>query len=294
MNSLKETKEKINSIRTAKKITSTMRMVSSAKLYVAQNQIEKFSPYQQLKNMMSNFLPSETDYTSPLSMKRDVVNAVAIVVISSNSGLCGAFNSNIIKLLNQTIKDYSHIAQEKIYIYPIGEKVENAVKKAKRTIQGSFIHLIAKPKFNEVENIADNLIADFLNKKIDKVELLYNQFKSTASQISTREQFLPVPLIPQQSTKTILTDYIIEPDKITIFEELMRESLKIQLYAGVLNSAASEQAARTIAMHKATENAKEFLSKLTIQYNTQRQQAITSELLDIVGGAEVLRKYAPI
>ena len=289
MASLKEIKGRINSVKSTQKITSAMKMVSSAKLRVAQNRIENFLPYQQhLTNIMSNFLSSETDYTSPLSIKREV-SAVAIVVISSNSSLCGAFNSNIIKLLNQTIKDYPHIPREKIYIYPIGKKVEDAIKKNGGIIQGSFIHLMEKPKFDGAKSIADNLITDFLNKKIDKVELIYNHFKSTASQVPTREQFLPIRLASQQSTKTISTDYIVEPDKITILEALIPKSLRIKLYAGILDSAAAEQAARTMAMQIATENANEILSDLTIQYNKQRQQAITNELLDIIGGSEALK-----
>ena len=283
---LKEIKGRINSVKSTQKITSAMKMVSSAKLRVAQNQIENFLPYQQhLTSIMSNFLSSETDYMSPLSVKREV-NAVAIVVISSNSSLCGAFNSNIIRLLNQTIKDYSSISREKIYIYPIGKKAEDAIKKGGGTVQGSFTQLMDKPKFEGAKSIADNLITDFLDKKIDKVELLYNHFKSTACQIPTREQFLPIQLTPQQHTKTISTDYIVEPDKITILEALIPKSLRIKLYASILDSAAAEQAARTIAMQIATENANEILSDLTIQYNKQRQQAITSELLDIIGGSE--------
>jgi len=289
MASLKEIKGRINSVKSTQKITSAMKMVSSAKLRVAQNRIENFLPYQQqLMSIMNNFLSSETDYTSPLSIKREI-NAVAIVVISSNSSLCGAFNSNIIKLLNQTIKDYSHIPQEKIYIYPIGKKIEDAVKKNGKIVQGSYIHLMEKPNFNDAKNIADTLISDFLNKKIDKVELVYNHFKSTASQVSVREQLLPVQLIPQRNTKTISSDYIVEPDKVTVLEALVPKSLRIKLYASILDSAAAEQAARTIAMQIATDNAGEILSDLTTQYNKQRQHAITSELLDIIGGSEALK-----
>ncbi len=289
MASLKEIKGRINSVKSTQKITSAMKMVSSAKLRVAQNRIENFLPYQQhLTEIMSNFLSSETDYTSPLSVKREV-NAVAIVVISSNSSLCGAFNSNVIKLLNQTIKDYPDIPRGKIYIYPIGKKVEDAIKKEGGTVQGSFVQLMEKPRFDGAKIIADNLIEDFRDKKIDKVELLYNHFKSTASQVSRREQLLPIQLAPKQNTKTISTDYIVEPDKITILEELIPKSLRIKLYASIIDSAAAEQAARTMAMQIATENANEILSDLTIQYNKQRQQAITNELLDIIGGSEALK-----
>jgi len=287
MASLKEIKGRINSVKSTQKITSAMKMVSSAKLRVAQNRIDNFLPYQQhLTNIVNNFLSSETDYTSPLSIKREV-NAVAIVVISSNSSLCGAFNSNIIKLLNQTIENYSDIHKENIYIYPIGKKVEDAVKKGGRSVRGSFVKLMEKPNFNEVKSIADTLIADFLDKKFDKVDLLYNHLKNTASQVPTKEAFLPIQLTSQQSTNTFPTDYIVEPDKITILEALIPKLLRIKLYAAILDSAAAEQAARTIAMQIATENADEILSDLTVQYSKQRQQVITNELLDIIGGAEV-------
>ena len=290
MASLKEIKGRISSVKSTQKITSAMKMVSSAKLRMAQNRIENFLPYQQhLTDIMSHFLSSETDYTSPLSIKREV-NSVAIVVISSNSSLCGAFNSNIIKLLNQTIKSYSHIPKEKIYIYPIGKKAEDAVKKDGRTIQGSFIKLMDKPNFDGAKSIADSLIADFLDKKIDKVEMLYNHFKNTGVQVLAQEQFLPIEFQHRQDVAgKFSADYIVEPDKHSILEALIPKSLRSKLYAGILDSSAAEQAARTVAMQMATENANEILSDLTIQYNKQRQQVITSELLDIIGGSEALK-----
>lgn len=268
-----------------------MKMVASAKLRVAQNRIESFLPYQQnLMNIMNDFLSSETDYISPLSAKRDV-NAVAIVVISSNSSLCGAFNSNAIKLFNQTLQEYKHLPKDKIHIYPIGKKVEDDIIKRGGNIQGSFIDLMDKPNFEEAKNIADILITNFLEKKIDRVELIYNHFKSTATQIPTRELFLPIELhVPKDSnSKGIATDYIVEPDRASILEVLIPKSLRIKIYASIIDSAAAEQAARTVAMQIATENAEQLLSDLTIQYNKQRQQAITNELLDIVGGSEALK-----
>jgi len=290
MASLKEIKGRIKSVQSTQKITSAMKMVSSAKLRVAQNQIERFSPYQQkLTEIMNDFLSSETDYVSPLSKKREV-NAVAIIVISSNSSLCGAFNANIIKLLKQTLNVYSQIPKENIYLYPIGKKVEDTIKKEGLAIEGSYIQLMDKPNFEDAKNIADRLIQDFLDKKIDTVILLYNHFKSTASQVPTKEQFLPIELsVKQNDNDKTATDFIVEPDKITILEALIPKSLRIKLYASILDSAAAEQAARTVAMQIATENADEILSDLTVQYNKQRQQAITSELLDIIGGSEALK-----
>jgi len=293
MASLKEIKGRINSVKSTRKITSAMKMVSSVKLRTAQNRIENFLPYQQhLTSIMNNFLYSVTDYTSPLFEKQSAetekqpVKKIAIVVISSNSGLCGAYNSSIIKLLNQTIRDYPHIPRENIYIYPIGKKVEDAVVKDGRNVMGSFVKLMDKPNFEGAKNIADSLIADFRAKKFDKAFLLYNHFRNTGFQSSTKEQFLPIQFTPPQDAKAIPADYIVEPDERTILDTLIPKSLRIKLYAGVLDSAAAEQAARTAAMQTATENANEILSDLTVQYNKQRQQAITNELLDIIGGSE--------
>ncbi len=287
MASLKEVKGRIASVKSTQKITSAMKMVSSAKLRKAQYQIENFLPYERhLTEILNNFLSSETEYVSPLSETREV-NALAIIVISSNSSLCGAFNSNIIRLLEQTIKEYSQVDPKNIYIYPIGKKVEEACKKAGRNVQGSYTSLMDKPNFDGAKIIADLLSNDFRKKRIDKAILLYNHFKSTSSQIPLIEQFLPIELsVKQTNNNSIAADYIVEPDKITILESLIPKSLRIKLYASILDSAAAEQAARTLAMQIATDNASEILEDLTIQYNKQRQQAITSELLDIIGGSE--------
>lgn len=286
MASLKEVKGRISSVKSTQKITAAMKMVSSAKLRKAQNQMENFLPYEKhLTEILSSFLSSETEYQSPLSVERETTS-LAIVVISSNSSLCGAFNSNVIKLMNQIITQYNHLPLKNIQIYPVGKKVEDAVKKQGKTPQGSYIHLIDKPNFEEAKAIADVLMEDFLAKKVDKVILIYNHFKSTASQIPVVEHLLPIELSPGQERMTIATDYIVEPDKISILNTLIPKSLRIKLYAAILDSAAAEQAARTLAMQIATDNASEILEDLTIQYNKQRQQAITSELLDIIGGSE--------
>jgi F-type H+-transporting ATPase subunit gamma len=292
MAALKEIKGRINSVNSTQKITSAMKMVASAKLRKAQYQVERFLPYQyKLTEMLNSFLSSVTDFDSNLVEIREV-KRVAIVVISSNSSLCGAFNSNINKRLNEILNQYKHLSCGSVEIYPIGKKIEEAVKKKKLsyTIKGSYTKLMDKPNYEGAKEIASQLVNDFLHQKIDKVELLYNHYKTMASQIPTIEQYLPIDLtVKPQIFFVPQTDYIIEPDKDTILHSLLPKSLYSKIYAALLDSAAAEQAARTVAMQIATDNAIEILEALTIQYNKQRQQAITNELLDIIGGSAALK-----
>ncbi|MDR0507184.1 MAG: F0F1 ATP synthase subunit gamma [Dysgonamonadaceae bacterium] len=292
MSSLKEIKGRIASVKSTQKITAAMKMVASAKLRKAQYRIERFLPYEnRLTNILNNFLAGYTEdgFSSPLTEVREI-KRVAIVVLSSNSSLCGAFNSNIIRILQNCIKKHQDMQCEMV-IYPIGKKVEEAVGKLEinAEIRGGYIHLIDKPAFEGAKEIADSLIADFLAKKIDRVELIYNHFKNTAIQIPTEEQFLPIDLSKRVEQKAVSTDYIIEPDRETLLNLLIPGSLRSKIYAILLDSSAAEQAARTVAMQIATDNADEILDDLTVQYNKQRQQAITSELLDIIGGSEALK-----
>ncbi|MDR2843241.1 MAG: F0F1 ATP synthase subunit gamma [Candidatus Symbiothrix sp.] len=291
MASLKEIKGRIASVKSTQKITSAMKMVASAKLRKAQQQIDSFLPYQQkLNEMLTSFLSSVTDFESNLAEVREV-KRVAIVVLSSNSSLCGAFNSNVVKLLKEALAKYKHLNRDDIEIYPIGKKVEDTVRKMNlpAQIKGSYIELMDKPHFEGAKQVANELIAGFSQKKIDKVELLYNHSKTTAIQIPTVEQYLPVRLEAQSAGHAIQTDYLIEPDKNAILSSLIPRSLHSKIYAVLLDSAAAEQGARVVAMQIATDNAGEILDGLTIQYNKQRQQAITSELLDIIGGSEALK-----
>ncbi|MDR3340136.1 MAG: F0F1 ATP synthase subunit gamma [Candidatus Symbiothrix sp.] len=292
MASLKEIKGRIASVKSTQKITSAMKMVASAKLRKAQYRIERFLPYEnRLTEMLNTFLAAGTEgFTSPLAEVREV-KRVSIVVLSSNSSLCGAFNSNIIRILTEKIRKYEASGCE-VAVYPVGKKVEEAIKKLTipLAIKGSYIQLMDKPAFEGAKEIADQLINDFLEKKVDHVELIYNHFKTVAIQIPTQEQFLPVNLVAVSTgKKTIPTDYIVEPDRDTLLNTLIPKSLRSKIYAILLDSAAAEQAARTVAMQIATDNASDILDELTIQYNKQRQQAITSELLDIIGGSEALK-----
>jgi ATP synthase, F1 gamma subunit len=294
MPSLKEIKGRIASVRSTQKITSAMKMVASAKLRKAQYQIERFLPYQyKLSEMLNSFLSSLPEFDSDLAEEREV-QRVAIVVISSNSSLCGAFNSNVQKLLNERLKAYSELECAAIDIYAIGKKIENYARKLPLPfpLKGSYISLMDQPNFEGAKMVAEMLIEDFLTKKIDKVEILYNHFKSAGVQVPTVEQYLPLDLtpVPQITRESHLhTDYIVEPDKPTVLNQLLPKSLHSKIYAVLLDSVAAEQAARVVAMQIATDNANDLLDELTIQYNKQRQQAITNELLDIIGGSEALK-----
>jgi F-type H+-transporting ATPase subunit gamma len=292
MPSLKEIKGRIASVKSTQKITSAMKMIASAKLRKAQYQIEQFLPYERrLSNILNDFLSgySEEDFSSVFSETREV-KRVAVVVLSSNSSLCGAFNSNIIRHLHELIQRYRDLNCE-IEIYPVGKKIEEAVRKltVPVEIKGSYTSLMDKPAFEGAKEIADMLMNDFLAKKIDRVDMLFNHFKNTAIQIPTEELFLPVDLSKQREAKTVPTDFLIEPDRKTLLEKLIPRSLRSKIYAVLLDSAAAEHGARVVAMQIATDNADELLDELTIQYNKQRQQAITSELLDIIGGSEALK-----
>ena len=291
MPSLKEIKGRIASVKSTQKITSAMKMVASAKLRKAQSHVEQFLPYQkQLMSILGQYLSADTgEFSSPLAENREV-KRVAIVAVSSNSSFCGAFNSNVIRLACDTIQKY-HDLKYAIEVYPIGKKVEEAL--AKYTVptekKGSYISLMEKPNYEAARDIADILVNDFLTKKIDRVELIYNHFKNMGVQIPTDDLFLPIVLPKNENQTTISTDYIVEPDRKTLLDTLLPKSLRSKIFAVILDSAAAEQAARTVAMQIATDNANDLLDELTLQYNKQRQQTITTELLDIIGGSEALK-----
>jgi F-type H+-transporting ATPase subunit gamma len=284
MASLKEIKSRIQSVKSTQKITSAMKMVSSAKLRKAQKTIENFFPYEQrLNGLLGNFLSAEADSTSIFSEVRDV-KRVAIVVFSSNSSLCGGFNSNVAKRLSQTISTYQSLGREHILIFPVGKKVAKASRKLGYEPYADFESMADKPSYAAALSLADDLMQLFLNKDIDKVELIYHHFKSKSSQVLTSEILLPIQL--NKPTKgTIALDYLVEPDRQTILEELIPMVLRLKIYTALLDSNASEYAARTMAMQIATDNADDILQDLSLLYNKSRQQAITNELLDILGGS---------
>lgn len=291
MASLKEVKARIGSVNSTKKITGAMKMVSSAKLKKAQMAIENISPYQsRLNGILNNFLATESDFQSDFSAVREVKN-VAIVVFSSNSSLCGAYNSNVIKELNNVIKAERTNAVQNITVYPVGKKVKDAVSKIAgiESVPVS-VELADHPSFEGISSVTNEVMAKFLDKSYDKVIVIYHHLKNTAVQKLTTETFLPINLEADESASANLGgDYIVEPNKAEILESLLPKALRTKMYACLLDSNASEHGARVVAMQVATDNANELINELTVLYNKTRQQAITSELLDIVGGAAALQ-----
>jgi len=284
MASLKEIKSRIQSVKSTQKITSAMKMVSSAKLRKAQKTIENFFPYEQrLTGLLNNFLSAGEDNSSVFSETRDV-KRVAIVVFSSNSSLCGAYNSNVAKLLTQTVEKYHSLGREHILIFPVGKKIAKVCNKLGFKQEANFEAMADKPSYAATLGLSDDLIQMFLNKDIDKVELIYHHFVSKSTQKLTNETFLPIQL-SKPVKGAVALDYIVEPDRQTILSELVPMVLRLKIYTALLDSNASEHAARTIAMQMATDNATDLLQELSLQYNKSRQQAITNELLDIVGGS---------
>ncbi len=285
MSSQKEIKTRITSVSSTMKITSAMKMVASAKLHKAQKNSETFVPYQRkLETMLRNFLSTETTFTSPYAAVREV-RRVAIVAVSSNSSLCGAFNSTVIREMNRIIDEYQSLGRENIIVFPVGKKVYDACRKRGLAVE-NLNRYIDNPQYEAATAFADRLMELFVSGKVDKVELVYQHCKSTSTQQLVRTDFLPIKLEMGADSVALATDYIVEPSKREILDELLPKVLRLKIYAMLLDSYAAEQAARTVAMQVATDNANDLLQELTIQYNKSRQQAITNELLDIIGGAQ--------
>lgn len=294
MSSLKEVKSRINSVKSTRQITSAMKMVASAKLHKAQIRITHMLPYQRkLNEILTNFLKTGSELESPYTEVRPV-GRVAIVAFSSNSSLCGAFNANVIKLLDRAIEEYRSLGKENILIYPVGKKVESAVRKMGYSIQGSYQVIADKPTYQEAYELAEKLLKDFADKKVDKVEIIYHHFKSMGSQILIKEDYLPIDLAKiekeqvakdENSKSRYLNDYLVEPSVDSLISALLPKVLCQKIYTVLLDSNTSEHAARMLAMQTATDNANDLIQDLTIQYNKSRQQAITNELLDIIGGS---------
>lgn len=296
MASLKEVKTRINSVKSTRKITSAMKMVASAKLHKAQGAIENMLPYERkLNKILTNFLSADLPVESPYIKAREV-KRVAIVVFSSNTSLCGAFNANVIKMLLQTVGEFRTLGQDNILIFPVGKKVDEAVKRLGFQPQETSPTLSDKPSYQEASELAHRLMEMYVSGEIDRVELIYHHFKSMGVQILLRETYLPIDLrrVVDEEEKQkeeevqggeIANDYIIEPSAEELIANLIPTVLSQKLFTAAVDSNASEHAARTLAMQVATDNANELIQDLTKQYNKSRQQAITNELLDIVGGS---------
>ena len=296
MASLKEVKTRINSVKSTRKITSAMKMVASAKLHKAQGAIENMLPYERkLNKILTNFLSADLPVESPYIKAREV-KRVAIVAFSSNTSLCGAFNANVIKMLLQTVGEFRTLGQDNILIFPVGKKVDEAVKRLGFQPQETSPTLSDKPSYQEASELAHRLMEMYVSGEIDRVELIYHHFKSMGVQILLRETYLPIDLtrVVDEEEKQkeegvqggeIANDYIIEPSAEELIANLIPTVLSQKLFTAAVDSNASEHAARTLAMQVATDNANELIQDLTKQYNKSRQQAITNELLDIVGGS---------
>ena len=283
MASLKEIKIRLASIRNTQKITSAMRMVSSAKLHHTQTIVEHMLEYEsKLSAILRGTLSAESDMSSPYAAVREV-KQVAIVAFSSNSGLCGAFNANIWKELTVRLHQYEADGIT-VRIYPIGKKVADELHKAGYQTNDSFLTIGDKPAYEDASRLATTLMELYISAQIDRVELLYHHFKNMAEQILTEKGFLPVSL-PEADPESASSNYILEPSAEQLLALLLPKVLHLNIYTPLLDTVTSEHAARMLAMQTANDNANDLIQELTLQYNKNRQQAITNELLDIMGGS---------
>ncbi len=319
MPSLKEIKGRIASVNSTRKITSAMKMVASSKLHHAQVAIQNMLPYESmLEHILKSFLAAEAEAQTIYDQERPV-KRVALVVFSSNSSLCGGFNSNVIKIMMTAVGQLSdELGKENVEVYPIGRKVGEKARKLGYNVIGDRCDMVDHPNVKQCIDLAMELGQRFADGEIDKVELIYHHFKSAGSQILTSKTFLPINIeselerdherdltsnvvtkkvqdylkknrrkreVKEGEVKPLNDNFIVEPDMDTVLSQLIPKLAHLVLYTALLDSVASEHAARMVAMQTATDNADELLRQLNLQYNKSRQQTITSELLDIVGGS---------
>ncbi len=288
MASLKEVKERIVSVSSTQQITKAMKMVAAAKLRRAQDKIVQLRPYsEKLGALLANVSSGNSEegmntYTTVRDVKR-----VLFIPVTSDRGLCGGFNANIFKAVRNALTDEEY-ANAEVDILPIGKKAFDFFRKKGNNVNDQHWKVFGNLSFDLVKAAAEDAMEGFASGKYDRVVLVYNEFKNVATQIVRTEQFLPIVELVKEEGDTTNTDYIYEPSKDYIIEELIPKSLKIQLYKSVLESNASEHGARMTAMGKATDNAADLLKELKLTYNRTRQAAITKEILEIVGGAEAL------
>jgi F-type H+-transporting ATPase subunit gamma len=288
MANLKEIRNRIASVGSTMQITSAMKMVSAAKLKRAQDAVTQMRPYAgKLKEILENLSATLDLSENAFSEQREVKN-VLVVGITSNRGLCGGFNNNIIKRTGVLIhEDYKNA---NVHVLSVGKKIRDVYKRTEYNYANERIDnmedVYADLRFEVVAQLAEEIIQQFNNKSFDKIVLVYNRFINAATQFVETEQFLPI--VPTATEGENTGDYLFEPSKIEIVEDLIPKSLKIQLYKAIRDSFAAEHGARMTAMHKATDNANELQKSLKLSYNKARQAAITNEILEIVGGAEAL------
>ena len=282
MANLKEIRNRISSVSSTMQITSAMKMVSAAKLKKAQDAITAMRPYSDKLTQMLVNLSSSVDFENVYLSPRKVKNKL-VVCITSNRGLCGAFNSNVIKKCTEI----ANSSDESVSFLCIGKKGADILSKNYNVVQTNN-EIFDDLTFENISAIAEKLMSMFLAKEFDSVQIVYNKFKNAATQIVIQEQYLPIENNDSENDQKESSDYIFEPSQVEIISELIPKSLKTQLYKSIRDSYASEHGARMTAMHKATDNATELRDQLKLTYNKARQAAITNEILEIVGGAEAL------
>ena len=293
MPSLKEIKGRIGSVQSTLKITSAMKLVASAKLRKAQQTIEGMRPYERkLQGMLDHLVASGAklsgEYTRTPAEGAPGPQRIALVAFASNSSLCGAFNANAVRLTLETIRSYG---DADVTVYSIGRKMADAMRKAGHPSPADYQKLADKPAYAPAAELAEKLMADFLAGRLDRIDLVYNHFVSSGKQVPVRETLLPmgtsvISSEAKSEAKESEIDYILEPSASALLADLLPKSLRLKFYTALLDSNASEHAARTVAMQTATDNGEDLLQELTLQYNKSRQQKITSEILDLAGGSQ--------
>ena len=301
MPSLKEIKGRIGSVKSTLKITSAMKLVASAKLRKAQQTIEGMRPYERkLQDILSRVMEQcgPTASLSGVYARKEVQTdaeemdaapkqKIALVAFASNSSLCGAFNANVVRLALETLRSYENAD---VTVYSVGRKMAESMKKVGKPSPEDFQKLADKPAYAPAAELAESLMEAFREGRLDRVDLVYNHFVSSGKQVPVRETLLPMGEIPSgvipSEAKESDREYILEPSAAELLEDLLPKSLRLKFYTALLDSNASEHAARTVAMQTATDNGEDLLQELTLQYNKGRQQKITSEILDLAGGSQ--------
>lgn len=292
MATLRETRNRIVSIRNTSKITQAMRMVAAAKLRRAQDAITAARPYaNQLQKILSNLAKAESDFVHPYFESREQINSIVLIVVSSDRGLCGAFNTNLLRAATHRIEELKKQNPEiKIGIVPVGRRAVSALSKQSHEILEKYNDVFLKLDFTTAMQISEQASDAFLAGRVDRVEVIYNEFVSVIRQEVRNMQLLPIApsAAETKSEKESAIDYIFEPTRADILDVLLPQYLNLQVWKALLDSNAAEQAARMMAMENATTNARDLITSLQLIYNRERQAAITKEMLEIVGGAEAL------
>ncbi len=294
MANLKAIRVRLSSVKSTRQITSAMKMVAAAKLRKAQDATVQLRPYADKLNEIHAGLSAalrDTEIENIYAERKNSNGKVLLVVVTSNKGLCGAFNANVIREARRlmTGKYSEQMRNGDLWFMPVGKKGHDVLRKLKCNIIEDHSALYTGLSFERVAKVADRLTELYLTGEFDEIELIYNQFKNAAVQRLAEEQYLPVSVAETDKEGAVSTDYIYEPDQVSIVSELIPKTLRIKLYKALLDSFAAEHGARMTAMHQATDNATELIRDLTLQYNKARQAAITNQLLEVVSGAEALK-----